>query len=188
MRVPHNNVVTVIGGMAILMWDPSLGDAVTAETDAAGGTYTLVVELFETATIEVGTLGTHTFHPGWYAYVGSALGTGGFSRLDRHRELARGARDVRHWHIDYLLGHAETDVDTVLKTGGVDGECSVAERLDVRLLGEPGDGVDSNTSTEPTCFDVPEFGCSDCRCRSHLFYSDRRAPLLGAVESAHRSL
>jgi Uri superfamily endonuclease len=165
---------------------------VTADTDAAGGTYTLLVELFEAATIDVGALGSHRFDPGWYAYVGSALGTGGFSRLDRHRELAHGGRDVRHWHIDYLLGHPETDVDTVVKTGDVDGECTVAETIDETLLGDSttGDGFESNVSTPPesTCSDVPEFGCSDCRCRSHLFYSDRRAPLLAAVESAHQSI
>jgi Uri superfamily endonuclease len=78
-----------------------------------GGTYTLVIELPETAQIRVGALGTNTFDPGWYAYVGSANGPGGFARVERHRELAAGERDVRHWHVDYLLGSERADADNL---------------------------------------------------------------------------
>jgi len=141
---------------------------VTAESGTTGGTYTVLVELFETVHLEVGALGTITFDPGWYAYVGSALGPGGFSRIDRHRELAAGDRDVRHWHVDYLLGYPGTTVDTVVRTAGVDGECDVAQSLDGRS--------------------IAGFGCSDCDCPSHLGYSPRRAPLLSAVADAHRRL
>jgi len=69
-----------------------------------GGTYTLVLELDRADSIEVGALGEHRFPAGWYAYTGSAFGTGGFARVDRHYELAAGERSTRHWHIDYLLG------------------------------------------------------------------------------------
>jgi len=141
---------------------------VTAETGVGGGTYTLVVELLEATRTEVGALGTLTFEPGWYAYAGSAQGAGGFARVDRHRELAAGQRDLRHWHIDYLLTQPAAGIDAVVRTAGVDGECTVARRLD----GEP----------------VPGFGCSDCDCASHLRYSPRRAPLLSATEDAHREL
>ncbi|MEF8820891.1 MAG: GIY-YIG nuclease family protein [Halovenus sp.] len=137
-------------------------------TDAAGGTYTLVIELPEPADIVVGALGRITFDAGWYAYVGSALGSGGFSRIDRHRELAAGDRDTRHWHIDYLLGHPETRLDTVVTTAAVDGECPVA-----RELGDDG---------------VPAFGCSDCRCNSHLFFKPAREEMIVAVESAHEKI
>ena len=71
----------------------------------SGGTYTLFVEVPERATIIVGALGEHTFERGWYAYTGSALGSGGFVRIERHRAVANGENDTRHWHIDYLLGH-----------------------------------------------------------------------------------
>lgn len=130
-----------------------------------GGTYTLLVAVAETATIEVGALGVHDFEAGWYAYVGSALGSGGFSRVDRHRELAAGERDVRHWHIDYLLGHDEATLASVVRTAGVDAECAIAGALD----GEP----------------VPAFGCSDCGCDSHLFYSPDCDTLHATVEAAH---
>jgi Uri superfamily endonuclease len=133
--------------------------------DNAGGTYTLLIEVPEPDTIEVGALGTLGFDAGWYAYVGSALGAGGFSRIDRHRELAAGERDTRHWHIDYLLGHPDSDLAEVVTSGGVDGECRVADGLEFEA--------------------TPEFGCSDCDCDSHLFYASAYGPLREAVEDAH---
>lgn len=141
---------------------------VTTDSGAAGGTYTLVVELHDSATIDVGALGGVAFDPGWYAYVGSANGPGGFARVERHRELAAGCRDSQHWHVDYLLGHPEATVDTVTTTGGVDGECAVASGLD--------------------CGVVDGFGCSDCSCHSHLAYSPQRAPLLAGVRRAHEDI
>jgi len=132
---------------------------------ATGGTYTLLVELPARVDIEVGALGEYTFEAGWYAYVGSANGTGGFSRVERHKELATGVRDVRHWHVDYLLGHEQSAIESVVKTAGVDAECSIAEQID-------GDAVS-------------DFGCSDCDCHSHLFYDSDRRGLRSAVEAAH---
>lgn len=132
---------------------------------ATGGTYTLVVEVPDSLDITVGALGSRAFEAGWYAYVGSAMGAGGFSRVDRHRDLAAGERDTRHWHIDYLLGHDQTAIEAVVTTAGADAECEIAERIDA----------------DP----VPEFGCSDCTCGSHLFGDTDRDSLLAAVETAH---
>lgn len=133
----------------------------------SGGTYTLCIQLTETVRISVGALGERRFGAGWYAYVGSARGTGGFARIDRHRELAAGERETRHWHIDYLLGHPESHLQRVVRTSGVDGECAVAAALDSPAT----DG----------------FGCSDCGCPSHLF-AGPKSELLAAVERAHDSL
>jgi Uri superfamily endonuclease len=113
-----------------------------------GGTYTLLVELAGDATLEVGALGEYRLHAGWYAYTGSALGTGGFARVDRHRELARGGREVRHWHVDYLLGHPDATIRDVVRTPGADIECPVAREL----------------PRGP----IAGFGASDCDCRGHL--------------------
>jgi len=129
-----------------------------------GGTYTLLIELAENATITVGALGEHRFDSGWYAYVGSALGSGGFARVDRHRELAAGERDARHWHVDYLLGHPETRLAEVVTTA-TDGECAVSQAI-------AGDAV-------------PDFGCSDCDCDSHLWYDPDDERLRASVEAAH---
>jgi Uri superfamily endonuclease len=132
------------------------------------GTYSLVLEVAEPATIEVGALGDRDFAPGWYAYAGSARGPGGFARLDRHRELAAGDRDVRHWHLDYVLGHEAVSVDAAFRTAGVDGECTVAATVD----GEP----------------VPGFGCSDCDCPSHFHHHAQRDAALAAAAEAHAAL
>lgn len=136
--------------------------------DTTGGTYTLLIEVEEPIERAIGALGTRTLDPGWYAYVGSALGSGGFSRIDRHRELARGERETRHWHIDYLLGHHGSRLADVVTTEGEAIECGVASELDV--------GEQSV---------IAGFGCSDCRCRSHLFYRQRETALRSAVEAAH---
>ncbi|MEF8812716.1 MAG: GIY-YIG nuclease family protein [Halovenus sp.] len=136
--------------------------------ESVGGTYTLCVELPEPATIPVGALGETAFEPGWYAYCGTALGSGGFSRIDRHAALAAGEREVRHWHVDYLLCHRTTRLETVERTPDVDGECAVVAALDGTR--------------------IPAFGCSDCDCSSHLVYSADRARLLGSVRRAHRQL
>ena len=133
-----------------------------------GGTYTLVVDFDAAATIEVGALGERGFERGWYTYVGSARGPGGFSRVERHRELAAGERETRHWHIDSLLGHPAASVAGVVRTAGVDGECAVAGALDGERL--------------------PGFGCSDCDCDSHLVYQGEREAALASVERAHDRL
>lgn len=133
-----------------------------------GGTYTLVIALSEPATIEVGAVGVYDFDAGWYAYTGSALGTGGFSRVDRHRTLAIGEREVRHWHVDYLLCHELSRIESVVKTSGADAECEVATLID-------GDSI-------------PAFGASDCDCTSHLTFGPDRNALERSIREAHDSL
>ncbi|WP_117590965.1 GIY-YIG nuclease family protein [Haloprofundus halophilus] len=122
----------------------------TADDSGAGdeGTYTLVVEVATDTRLTVGALGAVELLAGGYTYTGSAHGPGGFARVDRHREVAAGERDVRHWHVDYLLGHPATTIRDVVTTPRLDVECAVAAALD--------DGP------------VPGFGSSDCGCRSHL--------------------
>ncbi len=136
-------------------------------SDQERGTYSLLVEVPDATSASVGAVGTVTFEAGWYAYTGSALGPGGFARVDRHRELARGDRAARHWHIDYLLGMADSRVDTVVQTAALDGECEVAQA----------------TGGDP----IPAFGATDCDCTSHLTYSSRRDELLASIEQAHET-
>ncbi|MFB6206056.1 MAG: DUF123 domain-containing protein [Haloglomus sp.] len=132
-----------------------------------GGTYTLLVALPTAAVVEVGALGNHRLPAGWYAYTGSALGSGGFARVERHRDLAGGERDTRHWHVDYLLGHPDATLRDVVRSPGADVECAVARRLP---LG-PVDG----------------FGASDCDCRSHLAHFEDRETAVSAVRRAHET-
>lgn len=132
-----------------------------------GGTYTLLIERTDGGRIDVGALGSLSFPEGWYAYTGSALGSGGFSRVERHERVAAGEHDVRHWHVDYLLGAPGTSLDHVVRSAGVDIECAVADAV-------AGSRVEA-------------FGSSDCDCESHLAFHPDRATLLDAVDRAHRA-
>lgn len=135
--------------------------------DGTGGTYTLLIELGQTVSTDIGALGTHQLPAGWYTYTGSALGSGGFARVERHRELATGERDTRHWHIDYLLGHPAAALRENVRSPGTDIECSVARALPAGP--------------------VAGFGASDCGCPGHLARFDDRERALGAVERAHEN-
>ena len=148
------------------------GTEIAGSADEADeGTYTLVVGLDRSGPveIEVGALGTVAFAADWYAYTGSAFGPGGFARVERHRALAAGERDARHWHVDYLLGHPAAAVKRVVRTPGRDVECAVGRAL-------------------AAAFDpVPAFGASDCDCdcNSHLVGAPELESLVAAVERGH---
>ncbi len=153
---------------------PALASAVTGDslTDASasdGGTYILLVALDRPATVTFGAAGDRDLTPGTYAYAGSALGSGGFARVERHRELAAGDRGVRHWHVDHLLGHPATSVVGDVRTGG-DHECAVAAALRDRAT--PVSGV----------------GASDCDCSTHLVGPPTDAPTRAVVARVHDSL
>lgn len=135
-----------------------------ASADSDGGTYVLLVELSEPATIEFGAAGVYELDAGWYAYVGSAFGTGGLSRVDRHRELAAGSRTTRHWHVDYLLGHPAAELRDVVTGVGRDAECETASVLCSR--GQ-----------------VRSLGASDCSCPGHLVSGSSKRALAGAART-----
>ena len=131
-----------------------------------GGTYTLLVELPDAVTLEVGALGERRLPAGWYAYTGSAFGAGGFARVDRHYELAAGEREARHWHVDYLLGHPDARIRGDVRTPDEDVECAVARAL-------PESPVEG-------------FGASDCDCPAHLAFDADGTRLRATVSEAHR--
>ncbi|KOX96107.1 GIY-YIG nuclease family protein [Halorubrum tropicale] len=136
-------------------------------SDATGGSYTLVVGLAADATVTAGALGDHRLPAGAYAYTGSALGAGGFSRVDRHRRTARGDSETQHWHVDYLLSHPAARIDRVVRSVGVDVECAVAERL------PPGP--------------IDGFGASDCGCGAHLAGPEALDALAERALTAHEA-
>lgn len=131
--------------------------------DIDKGTYTLIMFLKEPCRLKVGALGELYFNEGYYAYTGSALGSGGFARVGRHRAVATGKNKTKQWHIDYLLPYVEVvDVMTSPRP-----ECSVAGGIDQYLARVPG------------------FGCSDCRCPAHLHYSEDLEKVKKAARKAH---
>ena len=116
------------------------------------GTYCLCINVEDDITINVGALGETNFQRGSYIYVGSALNSL-IPRLDRHLKHSRGEHDVTHWHIDYLLREPLVSMESIcMNDNGEKLECVMAAL--VAGHGEP----------------VPRFGCSDCRCISHLYY------------------
>ena len=110
------------------------------------GSYILIVEIKNDSIILIGKKGEKQFNKGYYIYVGSAL-NGVNQRIQRH---LRKQKKI-HWHIDYLLKHAVI-IDVFYKESKAREECNIAKKLDGQL------------------FSIPGFGCTDCRCKSHLFY------------------
>jgi len=110
------------------------------------GTYIVIIKLEEEKTIQIGKLGKILFKKGFYVYVGSAF-NGLRQRIDRH---LRKNKKI-HWHIDYFLNFSEVK-GVLFKESETKQECNIATILEKHL------------------FSISGFGCSDCRCKSHLFY------------------
>ena len=132
------------------------------------GIYTLVLHLPSPEAIAVGALGQIEFPEGYYAYTGSARGPGGFRRIDRHKRILSGENKTRRWHIDYLLPHTVL-VDVICSPTAHNLECAIAKAIGERMS------------------PVPRFGCSDCRCISHLHHSTEREDAIESVHLAHAS-
>jgi len=130
------------------------------------GIYTLVLWLEADRKIEVGSLGPVSFEAGYYAYTGSARGPGGLKRVERHLSVLEGTNTARRWHIDRLLPHSSL-VEVVATKTEEDLECAIARKIGEKL---------------PF---VERFGSTDCRCPSHLHFSQNRDEILEAVRSAH---
>ncbi|WP_346864966.1 GIY-YIG nuclease family protein [Methanocalculus sp. MSAO_Arc2] len=112
------------------------------------GIYTLILQA-SGGDIMVGALGKITIPGGFLIYVGSALGPGGLSRVERHIRAAHDGR-TPHWHIDYLL--QEESIRIIATISAI-----TDEPLECRLADEISGPF------------VHKFGSSDCRCQSHLF-------------------
>jgi Uri superfamily endonuclease len=130
----------------------------------AKGIYTIIIELDKAMDVPVGTRRRYYFQKGYYAYVGSAL-SGLEQRVRRHLSPMK----KHHWHIDYLLERARIQNIICAETGAKK-ECALANALSPRLPAVAG------------------FGCSDCRCRSHLFFCSELQALEDLVSNAFRTL
>lgn len=118
------------------------------------GIYLLIIESKNLRKKEIGAKGEIEFRSGRYIYVGSAQ-NGVEKRVKRHISDKKN----KHWHIDYLL--EETAVKDVMIYGeGKREECRTASIMKDKFEY------------------VKDFGCSDCSCDSHLFYSQKKVPEL----------
>ena len=109
------------------------------------GIYLLHILLRKDICIKVGALGKINFKKGNYIYVGSAQ-----NNLEKriHRHLSKNKKI--HWHIDYFLNNKYTSIKNIFyKKASKKKECLTAKELNG--------------------FPIKNFGCSDCKCVSHLF-------------------
>jgi len=109
------------------------------------GSYILLLHLKQDTSCIIGKRGPLLFSKGYYVYVGSAL-NGIEQRIQHHFRKHK----KFHWHIDYLLNHAEI-TNVYYKENNEKEECMIASQF-----------TKSFSSTK-------RFGCSDCACTSHLF-------------------
>jgi len=113
------------------------------------GSYVLIAELKDDFSISVGKKRKIKFYKGYYVYIGSAVNS-------LEKRIQRHLRDNKkmHWHIDYLLKYAII-TDVFYKESTYKEECYIAKAFDENLM------------------PIKSFGCSDCKCESHLFYGSR---------------
>jgi Uri superfamily endonuclease len=109
------------------------------------GAYILVLDLPGDLSVMIGKRGIYHFKKGYYVYVGSALNS-----LDQRIQRHLRRHKKIHWHIDYFLQFAEI-VRIFYKINTQREECRIANAFKKEFKG------------------IPNFGCSDCSCSSHLF-------------------
>ena len=129
------------------------------------GCYCLIIKVDKNKDIKIGKkLGKIRFQKGHYTYVGSAMNSLE-SRIKRHLSDEK----KLHWHIDYLLKDCEiTNVIYNISTEKI--ECELSHYLE------------SKTDS------IKDFGCSDCACKSHLFYFKDRKEAIDNVTDAYNSI
>jgi Uri superfamily endonuclease len=129
------------------------------------GTYCLIIEVCEDVKLKVGRLGQLDLKPGFYVYTGSALNSLE-SRIKRHLSSEK----KLHWHVDYLLLSKKSKIDDVLFViSDSKIECQIADYISQK--GEQ----------------IIGFGCSDCKCYSHLFFFKTNNDAHQNVEAAFKS-
>ena len=114
------------------------------------GAYLLIIHLSKSKKIKIGKLGYIFFKKGNYIYVGSAL-----NNLEKRIQRHKSKRKKLRWHIDYFLRFGRISGVSAIKTNKKI-ECKLSEKI--LKIAEAS---------------VKNFGCSDCRCNSHLYYFDK---------------
>lgn len=115
-------------------------------------TYCLLIDLMKDSKIQIGKLGNLEFNKGYYVYVGSALNSLE-GRIKRH------LRDEKKlfWHVDYLLNSSNARiVNVIFENSPQKWECEIASAIASKSV------------------QIDKFGCSDCKCRSHLIYFESK--------------
>ena len=131
----------------------------------------LIIENRADAEVEIGKIGRIEFKKGFYAYVGSAL-SGLERRIERHLR-AVGKNKKLHWHIDYFLSCPTVEVkEVVFAETDARKECEIASKMNLDRVLES----------------IKNFGCTDCSCKSHLFFSTSLTRLTELVYNCFHSV
>ena len=139
------------------------------------GIYTLIIFLAEKTLIRTRKK-AFIVPRGFCIYVGSAMGPYTESLEKRVlRHLRKHKR--RFWHIDYLLNKKGVGIKAILYSPSTKKlECSLASRFEKR---------------RSVWVPIEGFGCSDCKCRGHLFVALGKTTLESALKNtmkAHRKV
>jgi len=116
------------------------------------GVYTIILQIHRPVSIEIGSIGRYNLERGFYAYTGSAFGSGGLeSRIARH--LRREKKIF--WHIDYLTSNFNISIAAFIKA---------EEKRKIEC--EVNRGIFEKLDSEP----IVKVGSSDCKegCKAHL--------------------
>lgn len=115
----------------------------------------MVIKLKEDTTIKIGGLGLIYFKKGMYYYVGSAMGNIGSSTLINRvkRHVSEPIKKKNHWHVDYFLQDNNAEISQIfIIPNNQKIECLISEEIQ---------GISMDQ--------IKKFGCSDCKCKSHLY-------------------
>lgn len=113
------------------------------------GSYLLLIKLNEDEHIRFGIKNNYFFKKGYYIYVGSALNNLE-KRIERHLKIIK----KKYWHIDYFLDYGNI-TNIYYKENNYKEECHISKLLKEIFL------------------PISNFGSSDCKCRTHLFYGSK---------------
>jgi Uri superfamily endonuclease len=131
----------------------------------------LIIENHADIEVEIGKIGRIEFKKGFYAYVGSAL-SGLDRRIERHLRNP-GDNKKLHWHIDYFLACSTVEVKEVVFA-------ETEERKECEIA--------ANMHLKKRVGSIENFGCTDCSCKSHLFFSSSLARLKEHVYNCFHSV
>ncbi len=125
--------------------------------DSTPGTYALILQSDINTRTQIGRWGRLDVRAGYYVYIGSAFGPGGvLARVSRHCRDAKS----KHWHIDYLREF--TSLTSVWY--------SLSPKRLEHTWAKTMAGMKQMTPIEG-------FGCSDCKCEAHLFFTTKEPGL-----------
>lgn len=111
------------------------------------GSYILIIYISKNSIIKIASLGKIKFDKGYYTYIGSAM-----NNLDKRIQRHLRKEKRLHWHIDYLLANKNVKIIKVYYIISKNREeCKIAY-----LVSKHGESIKG-------------FGCSDCKCESHLY-------------------